>query len=88
MGRHWACNHYCGIIKDIEFVPGKKYFTPKAIIEPVVTVTGAEVTTVPLYNVGVMNDLKLIPGSEIHFRFGGETGVTLCTADGTKISDL
>lgn len=88
MGRHWACNHYCGIIKDIEFVPGKKYFTPKAIIEPVVTITGAEVTTVPLYNVGVMNELKLIPGSEIHFRFGGETGVTLCTADGTKISDL
>ena len=88
MGRHWECNHYSGIINRIEFVPGKKYFTPKAIIDPVVTVTGAEVTTVPLYNVGVMNDLKLIPGAEIHFRFGGETGVTLCTADGTKISEL
>lgn len=88
MGRHWECNVYKSEILDIEFVPGKKYFTPKAIVEPVTTVTGAQVSTVPLYNVGVMNDLHLIPGSEIYFKFGGETGVSLCTADGTMISDL
>lgn len=88
MGRHWECNVYKSEILDIEFVPGKKYFTPKAIVEPVTTVTGAQVSTVPLYNVGVMNDLHLIPGSEIYFKFGGETGVSLCTADGTMISEL
>lgn len=87
MGRHWECNVYKGIISEVIFVPGKKYFTPKARIEPVVTATGASVTTVPLYNVGVMNDLHLIPGEEIYFRFGGETGVTLCRPDGTMISE-
>jgi NAD-dependent DNA ligase len=88
MGRHWECNVYKGVINDIKFVLGKRYITPKALIEPVVTVTGAEVSTVPLYNVGVMTDLHLIPGEDIYFRFGGETGVTLCTADGTMISEL
>lgn len=87
MGKYWECNIYKGIITDIIFMPGKKYFTPKARIEPVVTATGASVTTVPLYNVGVMDDLKLIPGQEVYFRFGGETGVTLCRPDGTMISE-
>ena len=88
MGRHWECNVYKSTIIDIEFVPGKKYFTPKALVVPVTTMTGAQVSTVPLYNVGVMQDLHLIPGSEIYFKFGGETGVSLCLADGTMIGDL
>lgn len=88
MGRHWECNVYKSNILYIEFVPGKKYFTPKAIIEPVTTVTGAQVSTVPLYNVGVMSRLNLIPGSEVYFKFGGETGVSLCTEDGMLISEM
>lgn len=88
MGRHWECNIYSSNILDIEFVPGKKYFTPKALIEPVTTSTGAQVSTVPLYNVGVMEMLHLIPGETIYFKFGGETGVSLCLPDGRLIGDL
>lgn len=88
MGRHWECNIYSSNIIHIEFVPGKKYFTPKALIEPVTTATGAQVSTVPLYNVGVMETLGLIPGETIYFKFGGETGVSLCLPDGRLIGDL
>lgn len=88
MGPHWESNVYKSIIREIVWVPGKTYITPKAIIEPVITVTGATVTNVPLYNVWVMERLKLIPGNEIYFRFGGETGVTLVAPDGTPISML
>lgn len=88
MGRHWESNIYRGTIESVEFVYGKKFITPKCRIYPVVTSNGAEVTTVPLYNIGVMNEFKLIPGSDIYFRFGGETGVTLCDASGNMIGDL
>lgn len=87
MGRHWETNVYKSVILDVEFIPGKTYFTPKAIIEPVITATGAQVSTVPLYNVGVMNDFHLVPGSEVYFKFGGETGVTLCDAEGKQVGD-
>lgn len=88
MGRHWECNIYKSVIIDIEWMPGKKYFTPKAIVEATTTMTGAQVTTVPLYNIGAIERLKLIPGEEIYFKFGGETGVSLCTPDGSLIGDL
>ena len=52
------------------------------------TANGSTVTTVPLYNVGVMNKLKLIPGMPIHFRFGGETGVQLLTPDGMSVTSI
>lgn len=87
IGPQWGAKVYTGVIESIKFVPGKQYLTPKAIIYPVQTVGGPEVTTVPLYNVGVMEDYGLIPGAQIHFTFGGETGVTLVDAQGCMISD-
>lgn len=84
----WECNNYSSTIRNIVFEHGKKWFTPKAEIDPVVTVTGAEVRVVPIYNVGVMNKLGLIPGATIHFRFGGETGVQLLTPDGNSVTTI
>lgn len=88
MGNEWGTQIYSGTVKTILFMHGKKYLTPKAEIFPVKTVTGAEVTTVPLYNVGVMERFHIIPGANVFFRFGGETGVTLVDANGTPISEL
>lgn len=84
----WECNMYTSTIREIAWERGKKWLTPKAIIEPVITVTGATVKVVPIYNVGVMNKLKLIPGNRIYFRFGGETGVQLLTPDGLSVTAL
>lgn len=88
MGRVWESNIYNSSIVRVEFVHGKTYITPKAIIEPVITVTGSTVDTVPLYNIGVMEKLGLTPGNEIYFKFGGETGVTLVQPDGSPVSSL
>lgn len=85
-GKYWASNIYSAIIKEIVWLPGKSYITPKAIIDPLVTATGAEVTNVPLYNVGVMERFHYIPGETIFFRFGGETGVTLTDYLGNSVS--
>lgn len=87
MGRHWKSDVYQSIIKDVEFIHGKRYITPKAKVEPVVTASGAEVSTVPLYNVGVMEKYKLVPGATIYFKHGGETGVTLCDEMGIMIGE-
>lgn len=86
MGKVWESNIYSSIIEDIEFIYGKSYITPKARIKPVITVTGAEVNVVPLYNVGVIERYELFIGREIHFKFGGETGVTLVQPDGTSVA--
>lgn len=85
MGRYWESNVYSAIIQDIVFTPGKSYMTPKAIINPTKTANGAEVTNVPLYNIGVMERYHYIPGETIYFRFGGETGVTLCDVYGNSV---
>ena len=79
---------YTSTITDIVWERGKSWFTPKAVVEPVVTAGGATVTTVPIYNVKVMNKLHLIPGEQIHFRFGGETGVQLLTAEGLSVTEI
>ncbi|MEM4385430.1 MAG: hypothetical protein QXD03_02645 [Candidatus Anstonellales archaeon] len=84
-GRYWESNIYHSVIKEVVFVPGKSYIVPKAIIEPVITANGAEVTNVPLYNVGVMERYHYIPGETIYFRFGGEQGVTLCDVYGDSV---
>lgn len=86
MGNIWESNLYCSTIEDIEFVHGKRFIIPKAIINPVDTVRGATVKTVPLHNIGVMRKFGLVIGSKIFFKFGGETGVTLVTEDGSPIS--
>lgn len=86
MGRYWESNVYSSDILEIQFIPGKSYMTPKAIVSPVATATGAEVTTVPLYNIGVMERYHYVPGEKIYFRFGGETGVTLCDIYGNSVS--
>lgn len=88
MGRVWESNIYKSTILNVVFVHGKTYITPKAIIEPVITVTGATVDVVPLYNIGVMDRLGLVPNAEIYFKFGGETGVTLVQPDGSSVSNL
>lgn len=86
MGKHWESNIYSAVIEEVQFIPGKSYMTPKAIISPVKTVTGAEVTNVPLYNIGVMERYKYVPGETIYFRFGGETGVTTCDVYGNSVA--
>lgn len=86
MGRYWESNVYSAIIEEVQWLPGKSYITPKAIVKPVKTVTGAEVTNVPLYNIGVMERYHYVPGETIYFRFGGETGVTLCDCYGRSVS--
>lgn len=84
-GKHWQQNVYSAIIKEVEFIPGKSYIVPKAIVDPVVTANGSSVTTVPLYNVGVMERYHYVPGETIFFRYGGEQGVSLCDCYGNSI---
>ena len=52
---------------------------------PVTTANGAQVTNVPLYNVGVMERYHYVPGETVFFRFGSEQGVTLCDCYGNSI---
>ena len=85
-GDAYGTKVYQSIIREIEWVYGKTYITPKAIIEPTKTANGAEVRVVPLYNIGMMEKLHLIPNERIYFTFGGETGVSLCDSMGNKIS--
>ncbi len=85
MGRYWESNVYSSTIEEVQFIPGKSYMTPKAIITPVKTANGAEVVNVPLYNIGVMERYHYVPGEKIFFRFGGETGVTLCDYAGNSV---
>ena len=85
MGRYWESNVYSSTIKEVVFIPGKSYMTPKAIIEPIKASNGAEITNVPLYNIGVMERYNYTPGKPIFFRFGGETGVTLCDYNGNSV---
>lgn len=84
-GKLWQSSIYSSTILEVQFEHGKKYITPKAIIEPVVCRNGATVRTVPLYNVGVMDRYGLYTGQTVHFRFGGETGVTLCDEFGNSV---
>ena len=85
MGKHWECNIYDSVIKSIEWISGKRFIVPKAVIEPVVTANGSTVRKVPLYNVGVMERYELFAGSTIFFRYGGETGVTLTDEFGNSV---
>lgn len=86
MGKYWESNVYSSEIVDVVFMPGKSYMTPKAIVKPVTTANGAQVTNVPLYNVGVMERYHYVPGETIYFRFGGETGVNTCDIYGNSVS--
>ena len=85
MGR-WESNIYSSTIESIEWCYGKRYITPKAHVAGVITRNGSEVRTVPLYNVGVMQENNYYPGKEVFFKYGGETGVTLVRPDGTPIN--
>lgn len=85
MGRYWESNVYSSIIKEVIFVPGKMYLTPKAIIEPVTVPGGQTISTVPLYNVGVMERYGYVPGAIVYFRFGGEQGVMCCDMYGNSV---
>lgn len=82
---HWEQNVYSAKIISVEWCYGKRYITPKAIVEGVITRNGAKVTNVPLYNLGVMQDNSYYPGHDVYFKFGGETGVTLTRPDGTPV---
>lgn len=84
-GDTWERNIYSSTIEEIEFTHGKKYLTPKAIIEPVTCRNGATVRNVPLYNIGVMDRYGYVTGATIYFKFGGETGVTLCDVHGRSV---
>lgn len=84
-GRIWQSSIYESVIEEVIFKYGKKYITPIAIVQPVICKNGAQVINVPLYNVGVMNRYGLFTGQLIHFRFGGEQGVTLCDEFGNSV---
>ena len=84
-GRYWEQNIYSATIEEVQFIPGKSYIVPKAIIDPVTTANGSQVTNVPLYNIGVMERYHYVPGDIIYFRYGGEQGVTLCDCYGNSI---
>lgn len=86
VGSEYGTKVYQSIIDDIQWVHGKTYITPKAVIEPTKTANGAVVSVVPLYNIGMMEKLRLIPGATIYFTFGGETGVSLCDSLGNKVN--
>jgi NAD-dependent DNA ligase len=86
MGERWATGYFESTIEEITWVPNKKYYTPKALIEPVQMPNGAEVRVVPLYNVGVMEQYGFYTGATIHFRFGGESGVTCCDKYGNNVT--
>lgn len=86
MGKYWESNVYSAEIREVVFVPGKTYKTPKALIDPVITANGSSVGTVPLYNIGVMERYGYVPGETIYFRYGGETGVTLVDVYGNSCS--
>lgn len=88
MGERWGAEIYSGIIEEILYEPGKSCIVPKAVITPVRTVNGSTVIKVPLYNVGVMNKLHLIPNERVYFKYGGETGVTLVTPYGESVKTL
>lgn len=85
MGKHWEQNVYSAEIREVVFIPGKSYMTPKAVIEPVTTANGTQVSNVPLYNIGVMERYNYVPGETIYFRYGGETGVTTCDVYGESV---
>lgn len=85
MGKYWESNVYSAEILNVVFTRGKSYMTPKAIIEPLKASNGAEVTIVPLYNIGVMERYGYVPGETIYFRFGGEVGVILCDMYGNSV---
>ena len=84
-GKYWQSSIYSSVIEEVVWERGKKYLTPKAIVTPVICRNGAQVVNVPLYNVGVMERYQLYTGQEIHFKFGGEKGVTLCDAYGRSV---
>lgn len=86
VGSEYGTKVYQSVIDDIQWVHGKTYITPKAVIEPTKTANGAVVSVVPLYNIGMMEKLRLIPGATIYFTFGGETGVSLCDSLGNKVN--
>ena len=88
MGAKWGTKVYTSVVERIQWIYGKKYITPKAIVAPVKTSNGAEVKNVPLYNIGVMERLHILPGSTVYFLFGGETGVSLCDRYGNKVTDM
>lgn len=85
-GRYWESNVYSSEIIEVQFIPGKSYMTPKAVINPVKAANGAEITVVPLYNIGVMERYHYVPGETVYFRFGGEVGVILCDLYGNSVS--
>jgi len=87
IGKHWGGDIYSSEIMEVVFTPGKSYMTPKAIIKPITTLNGSQVTNVPLYNIGVMERYTYIPGRKIYFKFGGEQGVTTTDAHGNSVSD-
>lgn len=87
-GMLWQSSIYSSKVLEVNFQHGKKYMTPVAVVEPVVCRNGATVTNVPLYNVGVMDRYGIYTGSTVHFKFGGETGVTLCDEFGNSVRAL
>ena len=53
----------------------------------VITAGGNKVRRVPLYEPNNILLLEAYPGMPLHFRYGGESGVTPCFSDGSALVD-
>lgn len=84
----WQQEVYSSIINEIVFCNGKSKITPKAIIDPVVVENGNTVKNVPLYNIAALEALEAYEGELIHFKYGGESGVIPCDAEGNVVGTL
>lgn len=73
----WEPGIYQSRVLDIEIVQQDETASCKAIVAPVTTTGGQEVTTVNLFNPAIMIANKIHIGSVIKFRYKNETTVDL-----------
>lgn len=83
----WKQDMYSAVIEEIKWKRGKNKFSPVAVVEPTLTVTGNTVRNVPLYNPYNILLLNAYPNEVIHFRYGGEAGVKPCFPDGRNVTE-
>lgn len=84
LGSVWESKTYCGKILGVEWSENMSQITPTAIVDVIVS-NGNRITSVPLYNIGVMQRYKYYTGNDVYFEYGGETGVTAVSPDGKTV---
>ena len=77
VGKVWERNIYTGVVEGITWENYGEYIRPIVLIVPVTTITGIEITEVPLYNLGSIIKDGIEIGSEIQFTYRGGNSVEL-----------